>query len=94
MPRRGWAWFGGGVLAAGAAGVGGCFGDGEVTRCTTADDCSAPFLCCVGGTAVDVEGGPHCVIPDPALSVCSGYLPHLVEGNRVAASPRRPTRRR
>jgi len=67
--------------------AGGCFGESEVVRCTTADDCAAPFLCCTGGIATEVEGGPHCVIPDPSLSFCDGYLPHLVEGNPCARVP-------
>lgn len=69
------------AVALALAHVAGCFGDGEPKRCTTADDCAAPFLCCTGGIATEVEGGPVCVIPDPVLSFCGGYLPHLVEGN-------------
>ncbi len=70
-------------------GTAACGGETEAKRCETADDCSAPFLCCTAGVILEAEGGggPRCVIPDPSLAFCDVYLPHLIEGNPCLRIP-------
>lgn len=62
----------------------------DAKRCTTADDCAAPFACCTGGIAIQAEAGesgdlsPRCLPPD---EYCDAYLPHLIAGQPCRRSP-------
>ena len=80
---------------------GACDAKTEARKCQTADDCSAPYLCCIKGIILLAEdevevgsaetGTPRCVIPEPSLSFCDEYLPHLVETNPCGRTPIDPS---